>query len=554
MKCTATGASARSNKNDLVAGCHRFPAYFSFTRPSACNYIAVQAAGDLLPEEFRDIFDSAPKFPDEAENKGAERIDVDSFVQVYRDIDDLFESNESDNDIAYTKEADQIPLTQTSPATKKDVVDMQVLGADDGEGGAPDPSPEAELLSIYESICDLSGLVPKSELRKWDEVAKLLCEGLLSEDEFDEIWGATKRVADSGAEEKLDVDGFLRFNLALDDLFAFEDDEMDDVIVPKSAYTTELDAPAVANTSPSARMIEGVDLPPDVLFVSLANEDGLVGLDELKRWGELQQMIKEGDLLETELTDLFDSVKKSGMDLNKVEEAGFVDLCKAIDSLFEEDGGVGIANGVRQVSRKEELLDAIADLVGENILPCGLEATEREQREILSIVEMVEGDSTNVIRSNKGTIAPQELDGDWELLYSSSSAMKFNKGLSGLGGSLPNGRFANLKQKLVATKFLTDVEYIERIEMIPSSASFDVKVTGTWDLRTSVSLFTGEPSIVMNVVPDRVTYGPTSTRADHWKSLGPLNMLDITYLDDDLRIMRGNTSVDTVFVFRRYRR
>ena len=129
--------------------------------------------------------------------------------------------------------------------------------------------------------------------------------------------------------------------------------------------------------------------------------------------------------------------------------------------------------------------------------------------------------------------------------------MKFNKGLSGLGGSFPNGRFGNLKQTLTATKFLTDVEYVEHIEVSPKSASFDVTVTVTWDLRKSVSLFTGEPSVVMSVQPDRVSYGPTSTRADHWKSLGPMNMLDISYLDEDLRIMRGNTSVENLFVFRR---
>jgi hypothetical protein len=98
---------------------------------------------------------------------------------------------------------------------------------------------------------------------------------------------------------------------------------------------------------------------------------------------------------------------------------------------------------------------------------------------------------------------------------------------------------------------MTDVEYVERISVNPESASFDVRVSGVWDLRQSVSLFTGEPSIVLQVEPDRVEYGPTSTRADHWKSLGPLNMLDVAYLDNDLRIMRGNTSLDTIFIFRR---
>lgn len=98
---------------------------------------------------------------------------------------------------------------------------------------------------------------------------------------------------------------------------------------------------------------------------------------------------------------------------------------------------------------------------------------------------------------------------------------------------------------------MSDVEYVERIEVTPSTASFDVIVSGDWDLSQSVSLFTGAPSTVMTVEPARVMYGPTSTRADHWKSLGPMNMLDVTYLDKDLRIMRGNTATDAIFVFRR---
>ena len=45
-------------------------------------------------EELEDIWNAAPKFPDVA---GVEtRIDVDSFVQIYRDVDDLFEEDKED--------------------------------------------------------------------------------------------------------------------------------------------------------------------------------------------------------------------------------------------------------------------------------------------------------------------------------------------------------------------------------------------------------------------------------------------------------------------------
>ena len=381
----------------------------------------------------------------------------------------------------------------------------------------------------------------------------------MGEDEFQELWATTNK--SNVSEDKLDVDGFLSFNVALDDLFAFEDDEMEDEYVAQleddieSDDENEIDNIDATNSkvdadTASLRMIDGEGLSPDILFVALANADGLVGIDELQQWRELQEMITDGDVLESELLDVYTSVTKSGMDLTKLEVDGFVELYTAINNLFEDDGDDGTITTTddemqQPVTHKIELLDAIADMGRANELPCGLDATELEQREILSIVELLETDSTNMIRSQQGIIAPQELSGEWELIYSSSSAMKFNQGLTGLGGSVPNGQFSTLKQKLISTKFLSDVEYNERIEM------FDVTVTGTWDLRTSVSLFTGEPSIVMNVVPDRVTYGPTSTRADHWKSLGPMNMLDISYLDDNLRIMRGNTSIDTIFVFRR---
>ena len=586
-------------------------------------------------EEFETIFDQAPKFPDPpnsttggggdddsaindinkvdeiaATANAEDRIDIDSFVQIYRDIDDLFENDDDDSDYENqmntstptTKDQDTVTVSSgttpsvTNGSTKIPVVnggggtnvdqtsaksfsasmvssesidsEEELLILDSGDGDEPDPSLEVELEAIYESICDTSGYITKDQLRNWDEVDKLIQDGLLGDDEFQELWATTNK--SNVSEDKLDVDGFLSFNVALDDLFAFDDDEMEDEYVALLEDEIENDnegASSDANiatietdtTTSSRRMVDGDGLLPDILFVALANADGLVGIDELQQWRELQEMVTDGDVLESELLDIYNSVTKSGMDLTKLEVDGFVELYTAINNLFEDENGndegvIGMntsSDGMQPVTHKIELLDAIADLQRDNELPCGLAATELEQREILSIVEMLENDTTNMIRSKQGIISPQELSGEWEMIYSSSSAMKFNQGLTGLGGSVPNGRFGTLKQKLVATKYLTDVEYMEHIEMTPSSASFDVKVTGTWELRTSVSLFTGEPSIVMNVVPDRVTYGPTSTRADHWKSLGPMNMLDISYLDDDLRVMRGNTSIDTIFVFRR---
>lgn len=524
-----------------------------------------QLEGDLLAEEFNDVWDKAPKFPDVETSD--ERLDVDSFVQVYRDIDDLFESGDDTDDTsvstpvaAKTSDAPQ-PVAATASAAASQVTtsaqDTVISEAvsDANKDSEEHESLEAELESIYESLCDQNGLISKDSLGAWDEVSKLLVEGLLGRDEFEDLWVKTKK--SPGSSEELDVDGFLSFNVALDGLFEFGDDEMteDDDEEPLPFVAS----PAVAET---LEIVEGESLSVLALYTALADSDGLVGKNDLKRWGELQDMLADGEMLPLELEDLFERVSKSAQDATKLDEIGFTAMFKAIEDLFEADDDdqaeqptlepEAELSGSSEGELKQELLDILDEVNSDtDRLACGLESDERQQRQILSIVADLENGATNIIRQKKGAIAETDLTGTWDLLYSSSSAMKFNKGLSGIGGSFPNGKFGGLKQKLLSSKFMTDVEYIERIEVTPSTASFDVTVTGGWDLRTSVSIFTGEPSLVMTVEPDKVTYGPTSTKADHWKSLGPMNMLDVSFLDESLRIMRGNTSIETVFIFQR---
>jgi hypothetical protein len=476
-------------------------------------------------EELEDIWNAAPKFPDVAGEET--RIDVDSFVQIYRDVDDLFEDDGKED------------KNEAQSGTESSNLAAEVDQDEDSQIDAEDETVEAELERVYETLCDDAGLVSKETLKAWDEIQKLLEEGLLGEDEFDELWTKTKK---SPGSSELDVDGFLSFNVAVDALFEFEDEEEEE----EGSSTLSPGPPVVR------KMVQGEDLPPGVLFAELADEDYLVGMDELKYWAELQDMLAEGELLPSELQDSYDKVKKS--ESGKLNEAGFIKLYEEIDSLFEaeEEDAESSPNTADSRKIKEDLVAFFDIIIDEDSLPCGLgDCAEKDRKQVLNIVQVLEDQPTNFITMKKGNINFNDLAGSWELLYSSSSAMKFNHGLSGLGGSVPNGKFGGLKQTLMSSKFLTDVEYKERIDVIPSSASFDVTVTGNWDIRSSVSIFTGKPSIIVQIEPDRVTYGPTSTRADHWKSLGPLNMLDLTYLDEDFRVMRGCTSADTVFVYKK---
>jgi hypothetical protein len=489
-----------------------------------------------LIEELNDIWDAAPKFPDVGSDES--RIDVDSFVQIYRDVDDLFEDQDKEED------------TETTSASSNEA---EVSDSPDESMDAEDETVEAELEKVYETICDKDRLVSKSTLNAWEEIQKLLAEGLLDEDEFNDLWNKTPK--SPGSSDRLDVDGFLSFNVALDGLFEFDDeDEIENQEIVPETISKESQAP-------SRKMVEGDDLPPGVLFAAIADEDYLVGMDELKLWVELQDMLEEGDLLPSELQEFYDEIEKP--ESGKLSEVGFIVLYEKIEELFEDDDDATkkdeesseeISDVPTRNVVKEDLMsfiELIEDEDEEETLACGLDSAEKDQKQILNIVKALEEQPSNIITQKNGNIEFSDLTGTWDLVYSSSSAMKFNKGLSGLGGSFPNGRFGGLTQKFIATKFVRDVEYLERIEVNPSPASFDVSVTGSWDLRTSMSLFTGQPSIVLNIEPDLVKYGPTSTRADHWKSLGPTNMLDLTYLDEDFRVMRGCTATETIFLYKK---
>jgi len=577
---------------------------------------------DLIPIELKKIWDAAPKFPEinpSAQSK--DRIDVDSFMQIYRDVDDLFEADE---DVDNVDEEGKQPLSTLSSGEnnqekKGKSKAVSTLASQDDAVLSDD---EKELELAFKSICNSAGLISKKELRNWAELDDLVSENLLDEKEFDILWNKASK--SPGSTDTLNLNGFFSFNSALDDIFEVEDE------VPSP--------PSIANKE--KLMVIGDDLPPGVIFSQLANEDFLVELSDLRRWRELVSILDDGSLLEKELLSIFESAPKAPGTTDKLDEDGFAFLYNTIDNLFEadedvveetmvegdsvgvifsqlsnenslvgmsdlkrwkelvsfledgdllqselqnmfeetpkapgntdkldEDGFTILYNKIDELfeddeeedeknpsapSRKAELFTQLAKLeIDDTLLSCGLEATEKEQANILEIVTALEAEPINTVLTKAGDIVPIDLVGSWDLLYTSSGMMSYNRGLSGLGGSFPQGRFGGLRQNLLATKYMADVEYIEKIDVTPDINSFNVVVNGDWELKNSVSLLTGSPSTILAVEPDRVRYGPTETRADHWKSVRSMNLLDLSYLDDDLRIMRGNTSTDTLFIFKR---
>lgn len=379
-----------------------------------------------MMEELNDIWDAAPKFPDVSINDIKEqRIDVDSFIQIYRDVDDLFEE-----DLEEEEEETEVIEEAIQEAQKEEE--------------------EEELEQTFAQLCDQDGLVSKTSLLEWEEMQKLFSDGLLGEEEFEEIW--VKTAKSPGSSDQLDVEGFLSFNVALDDLFDFDDEKDEDDSEEEEVIVIEEPPTKSKQAKPPKAMVEGDDLPPGVLFAALANDDYLVGMKELKRWSELQEMLDDESLLPLELQSIYDDTPKANGDM--LDEAGFTALYEAIDSLFEDDEEEETKASQPPANEAKSQLLAVLEEINSDTerLPCGLESTEREEKVVVDVVNELEKSPSNVLTQKQGKIQLTDLAGSWELLYSSSSAMKFNKGLSGLGGSVPNGRFAGLIQNLQASK------------------------------------------------------------------------------------------------------
>jgi len=266
--------------------------------------------GDLLEEEFDNIWKAAPKFPDD--KTSIDRVDVDSFVQIYRDIDEIFEddsvvekklevsSSEQDNDIDKAKDPNEI-------------------------------GDKEQLDQVFNSLCDSLGLLSRESLEAWSEIQNLLQEGLLGKDEFEDLWNKNKAIVESS--DKLGLDGFVSFNNALDELFNFED-ENEDIIMNNTGNTSDKTLPSDAKSKTDIIFEDGS--APSILFKKICDNSFFVGEAELKRWGDLQEMLSCGDILPSELEHI---LKEVGGSDRKLNEKDFTRLYDDIESLFEDDGG-----------------------------------------------------------------------------------------------------------------------------------------------------------------------------------------------------------------------
>lgn len=212
----------------------------------------------------------------------------------------------------------------------------------------------------------------------------------------------------------------------------------------------------------------------------------------------------------------------------------------------------------------QDKLLQVLDHFGKNeeTLPCGLECTDEEKelvKDIISDLIMLEdsrepSESRNLVRVGSGKVQVPDILGTWDLMYTSSRIMTSNKSLSGLGyTSSDMSQFDSLSQKITGNQFLGFVEFIEKFKNVEDdSIAFEVAITGEWQLENRYTdPYTGSPTTTIRIDPEKVSYGVSENDGESWASLGPIKLLNICFLTEDLQITRGIANPESVFVFKK---
>jgi len=198
----------------------------------------------------------------------------------------------------------------------------------------------------------------------------------------------------------------------------------------------------------------------------------------------------------------------------------------------------------------------------EETLPCGLECNDEEKElvnDIISDLIMLEDsreptESRNLVRVGMGKVQVSDILGTWDLLYTSSRIIKSNKSLSGLGYTSSDlSQFASLSQKITGNQFLGFIEFVETFQNVKDgSLAFEVTITGEWQLEDRYNdPYTGSPATTIRIDPEKVKYGVSENDGESWASLGPIKLLNICFLTEDLQIARGIANPESVFVFQK---
>ncbi|CAM9265325.1 unnamed protein product [Scytosiphon promiscuus] len=333
---------------------------------------------------------------------------------------------------------------------------------------------------------------------------------------------------------------------------------------------------------------------PEGQFSKLsAGTGGVLTLDDVLGWAEVSELLEDDLITREEVGAMFQALPKakgrgSSSSSPAIDVKGFVEFARKLDEMFEdadeEDvgeegtssaaavggdvaaslGGVEATEALPEmqmaaegvVSKGGNAAEAKARLLSmckEEMEDCGMGCGEDKRTKMLEAMEalLATEEGNFVLGDDLGTGLIDALEGEWRLLYTSSNAMEYNQGLTGLANTIPNAKFQGLRQILHADGMVFDAEYEEELMTGDETEPLIITVTSDWEVKQTSSLITGKSSVAIAVAPKQIKYGFITVRSERWKTLRAMMLLDIAFLDSDLRIMRGQTARQNFFVFTR---
>lgn len=96
------------------------------------------------------------------------------------------------------------------------------------------------------------------------------------------------------------------------------------------------------------------------------------------------------------------------------------------------------------------------------------------------------------------------------------------------------------------------MEFLEEFGNLETrEALLTVKIDGEWFTKFGNNVYTGQPMTSIEIVPSKVKWAMQTNNAADWSSLGPIKILDVSYLSSDMMISRVNVYPDGFFVWKR---
>jgi len=483
------------------------------------------------------------------------------------------------------------------------------------------PSVE-ELQEIFIQAAGGGKLISLDDALDIPVIADLLDEKALEEDELEEVWGEPDDMLDfkgfaNWYNEVLDIyDDYLENEAEKPPEEAFEDlkdapePEEDESGVKRRAYKDDelledlsvIDQ-EIKNVLQDTSVYGGNDEDDDEdeepkellvmngrdndevtrLFKEQCNADNLLSWQAAKQISEIEELLRDGDIAESELTKFWEGLPKQK---DCADILAFRTLLSMIDSLFEEEEDQEVKQEKRKKSGPRDakavkdalyaqcnklLLEEEGGLDLENgpqLLGIGgMDAADGPVRKLCIELEKIFREENEDIEEWD----PKTMCGDWELYYTTSAKMRR------WGSVLNSGR--NIKDAKLVT-LVESFEYGDSQDLAPTydiEELFDsgkegekiremsMRGAGSWSVSEIANVVTGEDDFRVKLQINAVEHdeideddpdGDMKTVNTNLKCLLGVSARTycysyISYIDDDLRITRTSLTGDLVFIYKK---